>query len=394
MNSTPSMAQHRRVPGCRSLGAHEGRNAGPLLLVVGGIHGNEYSGVLAARRVLDKLALEDRPFRGRFVALVGNLAALALDQRFIDLDLNRQWLPQRVAEVTAAARTASGTSAVEEREQRDLLAALLRELETAQGPVYFMDLHTSSADGPPFVTVGDTLRNRAFALKLGLPVVLGLEEQIDGALLEYVNNLGHVTVGIEAGRHHAPESVDHHEAVLWLALAAAGHMDEKDLPDAAALRGRLRAATPGIPPIMAVDLRHPVTPDDGFVMAPGYRNFDPVPAGQAVARDKKGPILSRRRSRMLLPLYQAQGSDGFFLVRKIHPFWLRLSALLRRSGLPELVRWLPGVRRHPEWPETLVVNTRVARLLPLQVLHLLGFRKLRWRGHLLMVSRRRFDTRE
>ncbi len=389
MNSTSSTAPERRIPGDRFLGAHEAPGAGPLLLVVGGIHGNEYSGVLAARRVLDKLALEGLPFRGRLVALVGNLAALALDQRFIDLDLNRQWLPQRVAEVTAATETA----AVEEREQRELLAALLKELETAQGPVFFIDLHTSSADGPPFVTVGDTLRNRAFALKLGLPVVLGLEEQIDGALLEYVNNLGHVTAGIEGGRHHAPGSVDHHEAALWLALVAAGHMDELDIPDAAALRDTLQAATPGIPPIMAVDLRHPVSADDGFVMAPGYRNFDPVPAGKAVARDNKGPVICRRRSRMLLPLYQAQGNDGFFLVREIRPLWLRLSALLRRSGLPGLVRWLPGVHCHPDRPETLVVNTRVASLLPLQVLHLLGFRKLRWQGHLLLVSRRRFDTR-
>lgn len=388
------MASDRRVPASRSLGSHTGRQAGPLLLVVGGIHGNEYSGVLAARRVLEKLALEGLPFRGRFVALVGNMAALALDQRFIDLDLNRQWLPQRVAEVTAAAGTATGTSAAEEREQMELLAALLGELETAGDQVYFMDLHTSSADGPPFVTVGDTLRNRAFALKLGLPVVLGLEEEIDGALLEYMNNLGHVTVGIEGGRHHAPGSVDHHEAALWLALAAAGHMDEGDIPDAALLRGRLRAATPGIPSIMGVDLRHPVTLDDGFVMAPGYRNFDPVPAGQVVARDNNGPIRSHRRSRMLLPLYQAQGNDGFFLVREIRPVWLRLSSLLRRSGLPGLVRWLPGVRRHPERPETLVVNTHVARLLPLQVFHLLGFRKLRWQGHVLLVSRRRFDSVE
>jgi len=63
-------------------------------------------------------------------------------------------------------------------------------------------------------------------------------------------------------------------------------------------------------------------------------------------------------------------------------------------GLPGLVPWLPGVRLHPDRPETLVVDTHVARVLPLQVLHLLGFRKLRWQRHVLLVSRRRFDTRQ
>jgi hypothetical protein len=38
-----------------------------------------------------------------------------------------------------------------------------------------------------------------------------------------------------------------------------------------------------------------------------------------------------------------------------------------------------------------VVDTRVARLFPLEILHLLGFRKLRKDGPYLLVSRRRFD---
>ena len=392
MNSTPTTASHVPLQTSRRIGEHHGQTPGPLLLVVGGIHGNEYSGVLAARRVLDKLALEARPFRGRFVALAGNLSALSLDQRFIDVDLNRQWQSTRV-EALDLAGGATAAASVEEQEQWQLLSALRREMAVAQGEVYFVDLHTSSADGAPFATVGDTLRNRAFALKLGLPVVLGLEEQIDGALLEYMNNLGHVTVGIEAGRHAAPASVDHHEAVLWLALLATGNMDAPDVPEAAGWRRLLLAATPGIPRIMEVRHRHPVAADDQFVMEPGYTNFDPVPAGTMVARDRTGPLISRRRCRVLLPLYQAQGNDGYFLVRPIRRFWLALSALLRRSGLPALMHWLPGVRRHPQRHETLVVDTRISRFLAVQVFHLMGYRRVRWQGHVLMVSRRRFDTR-
>jgi succinylglutamate desuccinylase len=387
---TPSTASQIPLQTSRRIGEHQGSLPGPLLLVVGGIHGNEYSGVLAARRVVDKLALDARPFRGRFVALVGNLAALALDQRFIDVDLNRQW---QAGKVVALEEGGGGSAPVEEREQRHLLAELRQEMDQAEGEIYFVDLHTSSAHGAPFVTVGDTLRNRAFALKLGLPVVLGLEEQIDGALLEYMNNLGHVTAGIEAGRHDAPASVDHHEAALWLALSATGNMDAPDIPQAAALRRLLRKSTPGIPRIMEVRHRHPVTAEDQFVMEPGYTNFDPVPAGKVVARDRNGPLRSRRKCRMLLPLYQAQGTDGYFLVRSIRPFWLVLSAILRRSGLPALMRWLPGVKVLSGREETLMVDTRIGRFLPMQIFHLMGYRRVRWQGNLLVVSRRRFDTR-
>ena len=41
---------------------------------------------------------------------------------------------------------------------------------------------------------------------------------------------------------------------------------------------------------------------------------------------------------------------------------------------------------------TLIVDTNIARLFPLQVFHLLGFRRRRWVGNKLVVSRRKHDT--
>ena len=374
----------------RRIGAFQGAGGGPLLLSVGAIHGNEHAGVTAARRVLDTLHARRPPFRGRFVALAGNVGALHRGVRFQDLDLNRIWLPERLDELRA--RDPDPAGAAEDEEQRDLLSCIAEELDAHGGPCFFLDLHTSSADGAPFLTVGDTLRNRAFARRLGLPLVLGLEEQIDGALLEYLNNRGHVTAGVEAGQHEDSSSVDHHEAVLWLALLAAGHLDEAHLPGAAGYRRLLREATPGIPRILEVRHRHVVRPGDRFVMKPAFRNFDPVRAGEEIARDMRGPIHAPASGLLLLPLYQTQGDDGFFTVTKIHPVWLRLSWLARRLGVPDWVTWLPGVRRHPSLPGTLLVDTRIARLFPLQIFHLLGFRKRRWEGDVLLVSRRCFDA--
>jgi len=75
--------------------------------------------------------------------------------------------------------------------------------------------------------------------------------------------------------------------------------------------------------------------------------------------------------------------------REVRPFWLKLSALLRRMGVADWPHLLPGVRKDPREDGSLIVNTWIARFFPLEVFHLLGYRKRRRRGSYLVVSRRR-----
>ena len=75
-----------------------------------------------------------------------------------------------------------------------------------------------------------------------------------------------------------------------------------------------------------------------------------------------------------MPLYQELGEDGFFLIREFKTFWLSVSTLARRVGLPSLVPLLPGVRRHPERRDWFVVKRSIARFYRREVFHLLGFR--------------------
>lgn len=377
-------------PWKRLIGSCRGQEPGPTVVAVCGIHGNEPAGARAAEAVLESLESSAVPFRGEFVALCGNLEALTRNQRFIHKDLNRQWTVERIAALESG--STPGGSEVEDREQRELWSLLREAFDRSRGPAILLDLHTSSADGPPFATMGDTLHNRGFVTQLPVPVILGLEEQIDGALLEYVNNLGHVTVGFEAGRHDRASSREHHEAFLWLALIAAGNLREALVPRYGAFRRTLESATAGIPRIVEMRHRHVIRPEDEFVMNPGFRNFDPVTKGDLLARDRRGVVKARESGVLLLPLYQGLGDDGFFLGREVRAFWLKLSAALRLLGVSSWPHLLPGVRRHPHDEETLIVNTWVARLFPLEIFHLLGYRKRRWRGRKLIVTRRRERT--
>ena len=374
----------------RTIGRIRARRPGPTMIVMTGMHGNELAGELSARRVLESLG-SDGLGAGELVILRGNLNALEKRVRFVDDDLNRQWTPNTVARLRATNDGPAGTGQAEDNERRALLGVLGAVVAEARGQVYFLDLHTSSADGAPFLTVGDTLRNRKFAQAFPLPLILGLEEQVDGSLLEYLNNFGLVTLGAEAGQHDSVESVARHEAVLRLALVHAGLIDREAAADLDGFARLLESAGSGIPQVLEVRYRHVLHDGDGFRMDPGFVNFQPIRAGQRLAEDHKGHEYAKESGRLLLPLYQGKGDDGFFIAREFRPFWLAVSAAVRRLGLANLLRFLPGVRIHPEHADVLLVNTRLARVYPLEIFHLLGYRKLRRIGAALAVSRRRYD---
>lgn len=365
-----------------------GGHPGPTLLCVGGLHGNEPAGVLGILRVLERLAPRAALMRGEVVGLAGNRTALTLKRRYVDRDLNRSWTDERIARL----RDTEGPEVpVEDREQLELLAAIEAVVAEARGPVYLLDLHTTSGFGGPFTTFGDTLPNRNLAAHIPVPMILGLEELLDGTMLAFMGKHGIVGVAYESGQHDEPRAVDRAEAGIWLTLATVGLMEESLLPEAS-LGWKVLAHDSGhLPRAMEMVYRHDIAPLDGFVMEAGYGNFHPVRAGQVVAHDVHGPVRIHRDARLLMPLYQKQGDEGFFLIDEFSVFWLRASYILRSVGLDRWVHLLPGVGLDPAMPDAVVVNKRIARWGAVQLFHLLGFRKHEDAGSRLVMRRRRFD---
>lgn len=356
----------------RILGRFGGHASGPLVLVVAGLHGNEPSGVTALRRVIAKLHERQPQFRGEFIAVAGNIAALKEGVRFIERDLNRGW------SVRSVARCLDRPMSAEDREQAGLINVLVPRLRDADAETYVFDLHSTSAASAPFLTLADTLENRSFARRLGMPLVLGLEEQIDGAMLEYLGGFGPIALGVEAGQHDDPVSVDIHEAATWMALTEAGCLSrDTRLFDMKECRRRLGIARAGLPHVFEVVYRRCVEPGDGFEMEPGHRNFERVRAGQVIARTNEGPVEIPEDGWLFLPLYQELGDDAYFLVRPVRPIWLQVSRVLRRLGFARFLHLLPGIRYARKRTDTYVVNRSVARWLVIQMFHLLGYRRIR-----------------
>lgn len=378
----------RLARGPRVLAEIQGDVEGPTLICVGSLHGNEPAGALALERFFSRLGgSRIEGLRGRVVGLVGNRQALACGRRFLQHDLNRFWSAER-------ARDLRGRSFLEAEaeELRDLDREIERVLQTAGAhPVFLLDLHTTSGEGPAFANLDDTLPNRAFALEFPVPLVVGIEEELAGTLASYLFDKGVITLGFESGQHREEKAVDRAEAAVWLALVSSGVLARDRRPEVVAARQLLAADGDSLPRVVEVLHRHPIEADDDFRMLPGFRNFQPVAAGQVIAFDRRGEVAVDRQGRILMPLYQEQGQDGFFVIKEVRPFWLKLSEYLRRLRLDRFLGLLPGVHANPAMADSFTIDRRYARWLALELFHLLGYRRYGEAGRYLVMARRAHD---
>ena len=370
----------------REIGRVTSERGGPTLIAVGAIHGNEQAGIHAARRVIERLTRSDVFVRGELIAIAGNVGAMRAGRRYHARDLNRVWSEAQVTSLEERVAKERELDA-EDREQLEILTAIRSAIARATGPVYLVDLHTTSAHGVPFVLFGDTLPQRAFVAGLPLPVVMGLEEQVDGVLSSYWTRHGCITFGVEGGQHDEPGSIDNLEAVLLLAAETAGLFEPGAVPETRAAHALLECRRGDLPRVMEVVSRHAIAEGDAFTMEPGFKNLDHARAEQLLARDRKGEIRAPRDGLVLLPLYQKQGDDGFFWGRAVSAARLRASEALRHLRLDRFLDLLPGVARDKDHPSRFVVDRSIARLYPLGVFQLLGYRRIRERANQLTVER-------
>ncbi len=297
-----------------------GRRPGPLLLCVGGLHGNEPAGVRALTAMIDDVRARRGRMAGDFVAVMGNMAALDAGRRFMATDLNRIWTPERVLRGRQRLEGGAGgrggpAPTLEELEMVRLLRVLDAVALRRRGPVHVLDLHTTSGRGGTFASTADLPGYRRLALAIPVPLVLGLGEHLNGTLLDYLDGLGYATTVCECGQHREPRAVARAEAAVWIAIAAAGLLPAARVPEAAHGHRLLKADSAHLPRVLRTVHRHPITPRDGYRTLPGFRNFQRIQRGDLIGIDRRGEVASPRDGRLLMPLYQRLGEDGFFVVR-------------------------------------------------------------------------------
>ncbi|MDO5969129.1 succinylglutamate desuccinylase/aspartoacylase family protein [Flavivirga aquimarina] len=372
----------------RILGVIEGSKPGPTMVFFGGIHGNETSGIFAIKDVLE--AVDPFQVKGTIYGISGNLKALQLNQRYIDEDLNRLWTKERI-EAIKKKKVLND----DEVELFELLSILNQILETEKPPFYFIDLHSTSSKTLPFITINDALINRKFSKQFPVPIVLGIEEYLNGPLLSYINELGYVSLGFESGQHDDLSSINNNTAFIYLALVFAGVLKKDDVASFLNHYKQLQTQAAHIVDVFEVIYLHKIQPDEIFTMINGFKSFQAINKGTPIAISNNKELKAKYYGRIFMPLYQVKGAEGFFIIRHIKPFFLKLSVFLRRIRFDGLLILLPGISWLNKTEGILQVNLKAAKFFAKSFFHLLGYRNKHITGtHLRLNNRERVAKTE
>jgi len=304
----------------RIIGRYDNRVKGPLLIAIGGIHGNEPAGIQAIQEVLR--LLDEEPvtnpgftYKGAFLGIRGNLEAIRSEKRFINRDLNRML----TIEDTKRIRNTPGEHhTTEDKESINLIETIEREIADYKPDLtLILDFHTTTADGGIFTICDDDKKSRELALGLHAPVILGLSEGLIGTTIEYFNQpqFNRYCIVFEAGQHSDPECVHRSVAAIINCMRNIGAVRPEDVDYRH--DGLLIRFSEGYPKMSRLVYHYKVDPEENFVMNPGYRNFQAITTGEALAKNDSGIIYSPCDGLILMPKYQQQGEDGFFIVEPV-----------------------------------------------------------------------------
>lgn len=279
---------------------------GPLVIIIAGLHGNEQVGFKVTERFLSKLNQDDMV--GKLAVVVGNLDAAKTGQRFIDHDLNRFFLTEYLHQPHADIYEWSQAI-----ELNDAIEQLINSSPSATA-LHMLDMHSMSGAGLPFTCFPNTKENDRLARLLHLPAIAGLVEFLPGTLAEYFCHRFDTTLVAECGQHDAQETVENGLAILVHYLHLVGMMNVATWHHDA--QQHLMHCTDGLWDVFTrVQYRYHIEKRAEFLMQPGYKNLQKISNETLLARDGQQLIYAPFDARIVLPCYQVQGDDGFFLAK-------------------------------------------------------------------------------
>lgn len=297
-----------------------------LFLVLASVHGNETAGIRALDLIFKMLEVEpirnpSFELKGKIVGIIGNLSAHQVKKRYIDLDLNRQWTNANIELIRSEEYWTTTEEAPVEFEEMKAIDDMVFELIEKEQPreLVVLDIHTTSAKGGIFSICPDDEASIALGLTFHAPVLTGFLKGVRGTMMHYFSSkrmgLPTTVITFESGQHVEKLSVNRAIAAIINSLKHLG-MVPSDVVEIQHDR-RLRADSEGLPRLAELLIHHPIKVEDRFRMLPGFKNFDRIRAGQKLAEDRLGPIHSPTDGMILMPLYQKQGADGFFIIQPV-----------------------------------------------------------------------------
>ena len=198
---------------------------GPHTMINALTHGNEVSGAIAVKALIDSGL---RPRRGRLTLSFANIDAyLSFDperpdaSRFVDQDLNRVWMPSTLDDMTLDSS---------ELRRARALRPLVDQVD------FLLDLHSMHERSAPLTVSGPLQKGIDMAIKLGVPEhIISDEGHPEGRRMRDYGQFGdpakpHTALLVESGQHWEAAGVDVARNCCARFLLLCGSLDVADIP--------------------------------------------------------------------------------------------------------------------------------------------------------------------
>ncbi|WP_445159299.1 hypothetical protein [Mesohalobacter salilacus] len=336
----------------------------PTLIFFCCIHGNEKAGYIALESFFEHIHNFPEQLKGNLYGIFGNQEAYLQEFRFLDKDLNRIWTKSHLEE------SSRKDNVSEYHDLTEIYNVLYDILKRSKSEVYCIDLHTTSGPTKPFIVMNDALINRRFVRNLGYPVIFNVESFIEGALLNLLNDLGHVSLAFEGGEHYSKDSVKELKIFCYKTLYHTGIISAEALIDMGISEKYFKSKPAKY---FEMIFRQDLKPEDNFKMCGNYLNFQKLEKGERIATLNNQSIYAPKNFRIFMPLYQKKGEDGFFYIKRINRFKLKVARVFRNLQAENLLTFIPGIKKLNFY--TLSISKPLLKFIPKRLMFALGYRK-------------------
>ena len=270
---------------------------GPRVVIFGGVHGDEVSGIHAIEKLFFDFFVGTRQLRrGSLTLARGNEQAIVAERRYLKHNLNRMYREEYGPEIDRSSY---------EYKRAQELESILHDCD------YFLDLHSAPTAGEPFIVVEQFAVG--FYAKLGIPKIMtGWSKFSSGAIggdgENYANAHGAKSATLESGSHFDKRSNDvaYRSVVSFLSLL---EMIPRPEPQPAAA------------PLELVDVYDVVLKEfDDFRYAGTVDNFKFIAKGQPFAFQNGRPLTVSEDTYLLIPMKPEEtriGEEVCYLGRRV-----------------------------------------------------------------------------
>ncbi len=293
----------------RVIGNYHSDNNNTIIFIAA-MHGNETSGVLALRKFFKDINNNQTLINGTVIGLIANLQALKANLRYVDEDMNRLWTQKTLQRNKKIKNT--------EEQELTILNGLIEKIISLKKKknIIIVDLHNTSSPNGVFTIVNNE-KEIKIAKHLNIPVVSNLFSKVKGSLANYYHNKNVTSIVFEGGAIGDPASINNHEAGIWKILENNKFINSEAIPERVVDNyNKMTIFAKDVSGKYSVKYIHRIKKIDNFLMNPNMRNFEYIEKNQVIAHDKKGPIKSPYQGHLLMPLYQEQGNEGFYIIQK------------------------------------------------------------------------------